>query len=204
MTATEAKHSSATAEWFTPPSLLGRVRKVLGTIDLDPASCEAAQRIVRAGQWIGPPEDALRMREWPAGSCWVNPPGGTVGGKSVALFFWRRLMAHREAGLLTHGIFLAFNAELLQVSQGRSCPAISDFTVCAPAKRVRYLGPDGRPGEAPPHSSLIVYVPGLPGVAQLPPCDASKLFAEVFSDMGAILKQVRPLRAAQRQTALPW
>jgi hypothetical protein len=57
MSATEklANHqllsSSASAEWFTPACYIEAVRAVLGTIDLDPASCEEANRIVGATRY---------------------------------------------------------------------------------------------------------------------------------------------------------
>lgn len=44
-------NQSKTVEWYTPPWCLALVREVLGTIDLDPASCEAAQRTVQASQY---------------------------------------------------------------------------------------------------------------------------------------------------------
>jgi hypothetical protein len=37
------QHSSRTDMWFTPLEILVMVQKVLGTIDLDPASCAEAR-----------------------------------------------------------------------------------------------------------------------------------------------------------------
>ena len=37
-------HNSGNYEWFTPPKILDAARRCLGGIELDPASCEAAQR----------------------------------------------------------------------------------------------------------------------------------------------------------------
>jgi hypothetical protein len=40
--------SSGEQEWYTPARLVEAARAVLGTIDLDPTSCEVAQRLVKA------------------------------------------------------------------------------------------------------------------------------------------------------------
>jgi hypothetical protein len=39
-------------EWYTPVKYIEAARRVLGNIDLDPASCEAAQTTVRARQFL--------------------------------------------------------------------------------------------------------------------------------------------------------
>jgi hypothetical protein len=44
---------SASAEWFTPPQYIQAVREVLGRIDLDPASCEAAKENPCCISWPG-------------------------------------------------------------------------------------------------------------------------------------------------------
>lgn len=41
-------NSSQSNEWFTPARYVEAAREVLGSIDLDPASCEAGNRIVQA------------------------------------------------------------------------------------------------------------------------------------------------------------
>lgn len=48
MSRVEVLHSSVTQEWFTPKIYIEAVHEVLGSIDLDPASCLQAQRTVRA------------------------------------------------------------------------------------------------------------------------------------------------------------
>lgn len=186
MTTPIAKHSSVSQEWYTPAPILDLAREVLGDpIGFDPASSAMANATVRATQYLTAEQDGLTV-EWPAGvSIWCNPPGGTrrmpdaKRAESQALLFWRRLMAHRERGHLAHAVFLAFNAELLQVSQGRGCPSVADFLICAPAQRIRFDRDDGTPGDQPAHSSLIVYVDGTV-------CRRAA-FAHAFSPMGAIL-----------------
>lgn len=158
------------SNWHTPLDILTRARTVLGTIDLDPASCAEANERVGAAVYYSPDGiDGTRTLAWP-GNVWLNPP-------SPALPWWARLMESR--GSMRHAIFLAFNAELLQTSQGRTYPAISAFPMCAPARRIRFLRPDGSPGTAPRHHSLIVYVPGT--------VDRRWAFLDAFSDYGAVL-----------------
>ena len=48
-------------ERYTPPALIRRVRRVLGAIDCDPASCETAQAIVQAGTWYSREQDGRNL-----------------------------------------------------------------------------------------------------------------------------------------------
>jgi hypothetical protein len=67
-----AKEWSGDNEWYTPAQYIDAARATLGGIDLDPASCEAAQKIVQAGKWYDEESNGL---EYPwAGRIWLNPP----------------------------------------------------------------------------------------------------------------------------------
>lgn len=72
--ATEQKGASGTGEneWFTPAECLAAARDVLGEIDLDPASSDAAQKIVQAKRYFTKEQDGL-AQEW-HGRVWLNPP----------------------------------------------------------------------------------------------------------------------------------
>lgn len=74
MTTTESRHSSATPEHFTPSPFVEAARQTLGGIDFDPASCAAANRVVRATHYLTK-EDNGFTRAW-AGRVFLNPPGG--------------------------------------------------------------------------------------------------------------------------------
>lgn len=60
-------------EWYTPADILDRVREVIGTINLDPATCEEAQKTVQAEKWYTEEDDGL-IQSWTADSLWCNPP----------------------------------------------------------------------------------------------------------------------------------
>src|SRR5206468_3298175 len=59
-------------EAYTPPWLVEAARLVLGGIDLDPASCLAAQQVVQAPTWYSAAQDGL-AQPW-RGRMWLNPP----------------------------------------------------------------------------------------------------------------------------------
>jgi phage N-6-adenine-methyltransferase len=59
-------------EWYTPPDVVERARGVLGEIDLDPASCAFAQKVVKARRFYTAADDG-RSKPW-QGRVFCNPP----------------------------------------------------------------------------------------------------------------------------------
>lgn len=72
-------NSSNSNEWYTPPRYVEAAREVLGAIDLDPASCETGNRIVRAKAYFAEARNGLVQRWY--GRVFLNPPYGRTGGK---------------------------------------------------------------------------------------------------------------------------
>src|SRR6185503_16868537 len=63
-----------TDEYYTPLEVLEDARRVLGVIDLDPASCEAAQKRVQAKTFYTKENDGAHpLIPW-FGKTWLNPP----------------------------------------------------------------------------------------------------------------------------------
>lgn len=69
--------SQGTVEWYTPPDLIQRARKVLGGIDLDPASNDIAQQWIRATEYYTADDDG-KAQTW-RGRVWLNPPFDEAG-----------------------------------------------------------------------------------------------------------------------------
>jgi phage N-6-adenine-methyltransferase len=66
--------SSLSNEWYTPDHIIERAHRLMGGIDLDPASCEQAQQTVNAGAYYTQEDDGL-SKPW-HGRVWCNPPYG--------------------------------------------------------------------------------------------------------------------------------
>jgi phage N-6-adenine-methyltransferase len=87
-------------EWFTPPKIMDAVRDVLGTIDLDAASCDQAQQTVQATRYFTIEDDGLKQ-EW-AGRVWLNPPFS----HPLNIHFVNKLIAEVASGRVSEAIML--------------------------------------------------------------------------------------------------
>jgi hypothetical protein len=92
--------ASGDFEYYTPKEVLDLVREVLGTIDLDPASCATAQSTVQARTYYTVEDDGLRQ-PW-HGTVFCNPP---YKMPEIARFCGK-LIEELEAGHATAAILL--------------------------------------------------------------------------------------------------
>lgn len=121
-------------EWYTPPEFLDAARDVLGGIDLDPASSDAAQEKVRAAKHFTEEDDGL-TREW-GGRVWLNPP---YAQPHIADFV-AKMVEERRAGRVSAAIMLTHNytdTTWFQLAAG-----VAD-AICFTRGRVRFYGPNG-------------------------------------------------------------
>jgi hypothetical protein len=165
------QHSSATAEHYTPKPIVTAARKVLGGIDLDPASCELAQHVVQAEAWYGPgsPYGENGLKEPWLGRVFLNPPGGSVpeefrgmGTRTSAALWWGVLAGAWVLGEIEQAIFIGFTLEILRSAQALDTVQPLDFPMCFPAKRIAFdTTEEGvRVGSSQPgHANVIVYLP---------------------------------------------
>ena len=61
-------------ERITPPYIIEKVRKVMGSIDVDPASSKQANKIIKAKRIYTKKTDGLSLEADWAGNVWINPP----------------------------------------------------------------------------------------------------------------------------------
>ena len=154
-------------EWYTPAEYIEAARDVMGGIDLDPASCEIAQRTVKATKYFTEDDDGL-TKNW-RGKVWLNPPYSHPANiadfvaKLIAEHVARRVI---EAIMLTHNnTDTAWCQSALRAAQ----------VFCLTRGRIRFIDPDGNHGEAPPNGQCFFYFGNRPDV-----------FAARFTDIGFV------------------
>ena len=97
--------------WYTPKHVVAAARETMRGIDLDPASCEAANQVVRAAKYYTEDDNGL-LQPW-RGTVFMNPPyGGTVVGddgkpKRIKDMFVQKLTYHLLRGEVTQACFIS-------------------------------------------------------------------------------------------------
>lgn len=91
--------TSTTPEWYTPAHIITLARDVLGGIDLDPASCAAANELVQSARYYAKTDNGL-LQPW-HGRVWLNPPYGSEIGQWTARLIW-----HVQTGAVSAALAL--------------------------------------------------------------------------------------------------
>lgn len=91
-------------EWYTPEEYIEAARRVMDGIDLDPASSDIAQTVVRAGTYYTKDDDGLSS-PW-FGRVWLNPPYNMP----LVEDFTRRAVDDYQAGIIEAAIVLTNNS----------------------------------------------------------------------------------------------
>ncbi|MDD5502444.1 MAG: DNA N-6-adenine-methyltransferase [Candidatus Thermoplasmatota archaeon] len=162
----EALRMSESNEWYTPSVYLEAAREVLGWLDIDPASCEAANKNVRAKVYYDKDSNGLQ-RDWP-GKVWLNPP---YGGLSAV--FTARLIEQYQTGITTEAILLV-NANSTDTKWFQP---LWEYILCFTDHRINFICPDGEKSGST-HGSVFIYF----GPNQ-------KKFANAFSRFGVIVRR---------------
>lgn len=96
-------HSNNTNdEWYTPPEYVDAARRVMGGIDLDPASNAISNEWIGAAEYYSIENSAFN-HEW-HGRVWMNPPYSRIIKE-----FINKLVTEHEAGNVTEAIVVTNN-----------------------------------------------------------------------------------------------
>lgn len=178
-------YSSNSEEWYTPQEVIKSVREVLGQIDLDPASCPAANQVVQASRIYTKEDDGL-SKPW-LGTLYLNPPYGRLGAdrqRGKTELWVQKLIQEYEDGNVQEAILLV-NAYLYK----QWFSALWAYHICFPTGRFSFWNADGKSGRSP-HSSALVYFG-----------HNVQKFVDVFSELGPVAKVIQP-SAKQKQPTL--
>lgn len=159
--------SSESNEWYTPHWLIAAAREALDGIDLDPASCDAAQETVGAARYYTIADDGLG-KPW-HGSVWLNPPYGRAVGEWVA-----RCVDAYAADEIAAALILvrpATDTDWFQL--------LWDYPLCFIHGRVGFDSPTGT-ASGNTGASVVAYLGPDPA-----------RFAAAFGEFGAIMERVR-------------
>jgi hypothetical protein len=163
-------NSSKSNEYYTPIEFIDSAYVVMGYIDLDPASCEEANKNVRAKTYYTIEEDGF-SKPW-SGRVWMNPPYGKDEGESEGnqARWVRKICDEYAAGNVSEACVLV-NA----VPGNKWFHPLWQHTICFVYRRIHFINGSG----APTHSNAIVYL-GKNIAA----------FADEFKKHGAVVRRV--------------
>jgi len=165
------RNNSGNSEWYTPQVYVSAARDVMGGIDIDPCSCEDANRVVKATTFFDEQQDGF-AQEW-HGRLYTNPPYG----EGTIDKFSDKLIGELTAQRVTQAIVLVNNCTETKWFQ-RLLQASSN--VCFPLGRISFWSVD-RPSKNP-----------LQGQAFLHFCSGSRdgtKFLSVFNKFGVCISR---------------
>ena len=155
-------------EHYTPGKVLDRAREAMGgSFDLDPASCDAANEVVKADRIFTKEDDGL-SQEWKADRLWCNPP---YSSRTLRAWVEKIVQTHR-AGDVGQAILLLHAA--IDTRYGQNALAHCD-AVCFPRGRLRFWGPEDKGGTVQQGQMLLYFG------------TRADAFRAAFADAGVVL-----------------
>lgn len=148
VTGPHVSNNSIENEWYTPTEWIDAARKTMGGIDLDPASCDEAQKYIKAKKFFSIADDGL-TKVW-RGRIWLNPPYS----RDLCPRFIEKLLLYFREDAISQACVLINNATETAWFQDllKECCA-----VCFPAGRISFLDRTGKPANKPLQGQVIAY-----------------------------------------------
>jgi ParB family transcriptional regulator, chromosome partitioning protein len=179
--------STQNNEWYTPSKYVEAARLVMGAIDLDPASCEMANRTVKAERYYTREQNGL-LQPW-YGKMWCNPPFTAGISSPMPMFTWgRRLVEEYHKENVQQGILLIMAC--IKQKWFHTLWNMEDYPICFSSKRIYFHRPNGALQELRESTCFAYLGPN------------EQKFIEVFSQFGTIAKRVNVPQPKPSQPAL--
>jgi len=162
-----AMQSSESMQWYTLQKYIDAVREVLGEIELDPASSQEANKIVKAQRIYTRKDNGLR-KSFRSKTLFLNAPYGKDGPKFIP-----KLVQSYEAGAVGKAIAMVNDHS----TATKWFKPLFNYLLCFTDHRPRFWKPDEQK-DSPTHGAVFVYFG--------PNKDK---FAEVFSRFGTVVQK---------------
>lgn len=131
-TGAHVSNNSGDNEWFTPKEYIDAVKAVMGSIDLDPASCQIANTVVQAAKYYTILDDGLN-KDW-IGNVFLNPPYA----QPLIDNFSNKLISEITSQNINQAIVLVNNATETKWFQ---LLASKSSAICFPKSRIKFWSP---------------------------------------------------------------
>jgi hypothetical protein len=153
-------------EYHTPARWIAPVRQVLGSITLDPASCEQANRTVRADRYFTQADDGL-VQTW-HGNIFLNPPWSGQTGAFVSKLVSEFKSGNVQAAILLCNGYFSDTAWFHQLWD--------DGLVCFTFERIEYRHASRKCQQHTNQNACFVYFG-----------DDKERFRQIFSKLGTVV-----------------
>jgi phage N-6-adenine-methyltransferase len=159
--------SAQSNEWYTPAKYVEAARLVMGSIELDPASCEDANRTVKAKRIFTLENGGGLGCFWQSEAVWLNPPYSNVKE-------WINELIDEHTSGRTQQAILLVNASTSE----KWFQPLWDYPICFTNHRIKFDCP-GATKSQPTKGNAFVYFG-----------ENSYKFAKVFSQFGTVVRKV--------------
>lgn len=161
--------TSDNVEWFTPPSIIRAAHRCMGRIDLDPASCREANKIVMARWYYTKETDGL-TKPWGhkdiTQKIWLNHPFG----RGLNELWINKLISEYENRHIEEALCITYACTSEKWFQ-----PLFNYPMCFLFPRTNYLGMDGKPAKGVTKGSVVTYLG-----------DNTPNFVSAFMELGRI------------------
>jgi DNA N-6-adenine-methyltransferase (Dam) len=135
-----ANVQSKSNEWYTSKPYIEAARTVMNGIDLDPASCELANRTVKANRYYTKDDNGLTLPWY--GNVWLNPPYGRIYGTEGTTSFVSKLIQEYKQGTVQQAIILT-----MMGMYASWFFRLLEYLVCFLEEKPVFYRPDGTNGK---------------------------------------------------------